>query len=117
MSTEIIGERGNVKISNDVLAKLAGYVATSCYGVVGMSARSSKDGIARLLKRENMNRGVKVKHENGKLNISLYVIAEYGVNVNTMGESIKNNVKYRMEEMTGMEVDSVIVNVESVRVD
>ena len=46
MSAEIKNERGSINISNAVIAKLAGYTATQCYGVVGMCAKTSKDGIA-----------------------------------------------------------------------
>lgn len=61
MSAKIDNSRGYVRISNNVISKLAGYAATNCYGVVGMAVKSGKDGIAKLLKRENMDKGVKVK--------------------------------------------------------
>ena len=44
------------------------------------------------------------------------MIMEYGVNIGTVGEIVKNSVKYQVEEMTGLEVHSVTVNVESIRV-
>ena len=59
MSVEIKNERGIISISNAVIANLAGYTATQCYGVVGMCSRSSKDGIAGLLKKEIWIRGSK----------------------------------------------------------
>lgn len=42
---------------------------------------------------------------------------EYGINISAIGESIKNNVKYQVEEFTGINVKSVIVNVEGIRVN
>ena len=117
MSAEIKNEQGIISISNTVIAKLAGYTATQCYGVVGMCSKSSKDGLAGLLKKENIDKGVKVKTENGAIDISLYIIVEYGLNISTIGETIRNRVKYNVEKYTGMEVASVQVNVESVRVD
>lgn len=116
MAAEMRNEKGLIQISNTVLAKLAGYAATQCYGVVGMAVRSSKDGIARLLKKESMDQGIKVKVLDNKVEIALYVILEYGVNISTVGEIIKNSVKYQVEEATGLEVSSVTVNVESIRV-
>lgn len=116
MAAEIKNDRGMIEISNTVVAKLAGYAATKCYGVVGMATRSSKDGIASLLKKEQMDRGIKVKVTDNVLDISVFVIMEYGVNISSVGEIIKSNVKYQVEEMTGLEVRSVTVNVESVRV-
>lgn len=117
MSAEIKNERGIVSISNTVIAKLAGYTATQCYGVVGMCAKTSKDGIAGLLKKENMDKGIKVKTENNIIEIALYIVVEYGINIGSVGETIRNSVKYNVEKLTGMEVKSVQVNVESVRVD
>ncbi len=117
MSAEIKNEKGMVRISNTVLAKLAGYAATKCYGVVGMSARSGKDGIAMLLKKENMDKGIKVKVTGEVVDIALYVIVEYGVNISTVGDIIKSNVKYEIEDVTGLTVGSVTVNVESIRVN
>ena len=72
--------------------------------------------IARLLKKESMDRGIKVKVIDNVMDIALYVILEYGVNISTVGEIIRNNVKYQVEEATGLEVGSVTVNVESIRV-
>lgn len=117
MSAEIKNERGTVSISNAVIAKLAGYTATQCYGVVGMCSKTGKDGFASLLKKENIDKGIKVKTENSVIDISLYVIVEYGLNIGTIGETIRNNVKYHVEKMTGMEVAEVHVNVESIRVE
>ncbi len=117
MAAEIKNEKGMIRISNAVLAKLAGYAATKCYGVVGMAVRSSKDGIAKLLKKENMDKGIKVRVSGDVIDVALFVIMEYGVNVGTVGDIIKSNVKYQIEEMTGLKVGSVTVNVESIRVN
>lgn len=117
MSAEIKNERGTVSISNAVIAMLAGYTATQCYGVVGMCSKTSKDGLAGLLKKENIDKGIKVKTENNVIDISLYIVVEYGLNIGTIGETIRSNVKYNVEKFTGMEVASVQINVESVRVE
>lgn len=116
MSAEVKNEYGIIRISNAVIAKLAGFAATQCYGVVGMAVRSSKDGIARLLKKESMDRGIKVKVTENTVDVALFVIMEYGVNIGAVGGIIKSNVKYQIEEMTGLEVGSVTVNVESLRI-
>jgi uncharacterized alkaline shock family protein YloU len=117
MSAEIKNEKGTISISNAVIAKLAGYTATQCYGVVGMCARNSKDGIASLLKKENMDKGVRVKTDDGVIEITLFIIVEYGLNIGTIGETIRSNVKYNLEKFLGMDISSVQVNVESVRVE
>lgn len=118
MSAEIKNSKGTIRISNAVIAKLAGYVATQCYGVVGMCMRTGKDGISGLLKKENMDKGIKIKiTSDNTIDLSLYIIVEYGLNIGTIGETIRNNVKYHVEKMTGMEVSDVHVNVENIRVE
>ena len=116
MAAEIKNENGLIRISNAVIAKIAGYAATKCYGVVGMAMRTGKDGLARLLKKENLDKGIKIKLEDDKVDITLFVIMEYGVNIGTVGDIIKSNVKYQVEEATGLKVSSVTVNVESIRI-
>ncbi len=108
-------ERGKVRICNSVIAKLAGYATTSCYGVVGMAMKNGRDGVARLLKMENMDKGIKVKVEEGQINIYLYIIIGYGVNIRSIGETIQSSVKYQVERAIGMTIGKVIVNVEGVR--
>ena len=102
MAAEIKNENGLIRISNAVIAKIAGYAATKCYGVVGMAMRTGKDGLARLLKKENLDKGIKIKVEDDKVDITLFVIMEYGVNIGTVGDIIKSNVKYQVEEATGL---------------
>ena len=104
MSAEIKNEKGKISISNTVIATLAGDAATQCYGVVGMCIKTGKDGIASLLKRENLEKGIRVKTVDNKIEIALYIIVEYGV-------------KYHVEKFTGMNVSKVQVFVESVRIE
>ena len=117
MAITINSELGGVYIENNAIASIAGYVATKCYGVVGMAVRSGKDGLATLLKKENLDKGTKVKVVGDTVELILYVIMEYGVNISTVGEIIKSNVAYQVEEATGLKVSSVTVNVESIRVN
>ena len=44
------------------------------------------------------------------------IIVEYGVNINAICDSIINNVKYKLEHNTGLKVNKINVQVESVRV-
>ena len=117
MAAEIKNELGAIRISNNVIAKIAGNAATQCYGVVGMCTKSGKDGLAKLLKKENLDKGIKVKTEDGALALTIYIIAEYGLNLSVIGESIRSSVKYQVEKATGMKVAVVRVNVESIRVE
>ena len=62
MSIERVTSYGNINISQEAIATLAGGVVSECYGVVGMASQKLvKDGWAELLKKENYSRGVVVR--------------------------------------------------------
>lgn len=107
---------GDITISQSAIAKIAGAVATNCYGVVGMASRSKKDGFVSLLNIENMAKGVKIESDEEGISIDLHIIVEYGVNINAICDSIIHNVSYRIEKSLGTPVKKVTVQVESVRV-
>ena len=82
-----------------------------------MASVNMKDGLVKLLKRESVSHGVNVVvDDNNKLLIDLHIIVAYGVNITSVCENLINNVKYRVEEFTGIEVEKISVLVEGVRV-
>ncbi len=108
--------KGSIIIETEVIAKIAGYIATCCYGVVGMAYRSKKDEIASLLKKDNLTKGIKVTVTEGKVTLDMHIIVEYGTNITVVCDSIISNVKYQVNKLTGLEVESVNVYVEGFRV-
>ena len=110
----INNDKGSIEITNDVFTVVAGDAATNCFGVRGMADRSVKDGIVRLLKRENMSKGVKVTFEEDKVNIDVHIIVEHGVNITAICESIINEVRYNVERVTRVNVGNVTVKVDSI---
>ena len=102
---------GYIDITNEVLAGIAGYAASSCFGVKGMTIRSMSDGLAHLLGLENQSRGVKVTEAvDGGVNID-------GVNIATVCRSIIGEVRYHVERLTGVDVKNVDIYVESIKAD
>ncbi len=113
----IENEYGKITIDNEVIAKIAGLSAMECYGVVGMSAKGVKDDFARLLKLESITKGVKLKIEDNRINITFHIIVEYGTNISAIAKSLISNVKYRVEEEIGLKVGLISIFVDGVRVD
>lgn len=107
---------GEILIENDVMAKYAGSAAVECFGVVGMASVNVKDGLVKLLKKESISHGVSVNVIENKLKIDLHIIVAYGVSIAAVAENLVSNVKYKLEEYTGLIVDKVIIYVEGVRV-
>ncbi len=116
MKGQLETDMGKIVVDEDVLAKYAGSAAVECFGVVGMASVNVKDGIVKLLKRENLRRGVNVSVEEEKLKIELHIIVAYEVSILAVAENLGDNVKYKVEEYTGMEVGKIIVCVEGVKV-
>ena len=108
--------KGSITIETDVIAKIAGYIATSCYGVVGMAHRSKTDEFASLLKKDNLTKGIKVTTIDKKVTLDMHIIVEYGTNITVVCNSIISNVRYQVNKLTGLEVENVNVFVEGFRV-
>ena len=107
---------GNVSIGNDVIAQYAGSIAMECFGIVGMAGINVRDGLVKLLKKESMTRGINVSIRNNKLTINFHVIVAYGVSILAVTDNLISNVKYKLEEFTGIEVEKINIFVEGVRV-
>lgn len=109
-------DSGEVAINNDVLADYAGSAAVECFGIVGMAAISMRDGLATLLKRDSLSKGVEIEIEDNEISVRLHIIVAYGVSVSAVADNLIENVKYKIEEFTGMKVKNITVYVEGVRV-
>ncbi len=107
---------GLVSVSEEVILKVAGYAALECYGIVGMAAKRTTDGIVQMLGIENLARGVKVRLQNENVDVDLYIIVEYGISISAVAATLIDTVKYRVENLTGISVNKVNVSVEDIRV-
>lgn len=107
---------GTISIDTDVIATYAGSVAVECFGIVGMAAVSVKDGLVKLLKKDSLKHGINVSiSEDNKISLNFHVIVSYGVSISAVAENLISNVKYRVEEFTGMEINKINIFVEGVR--
>ncbi len=108
---------GRITVDPEVIAKYAGTVAVECAGIVGMAAVSMKDGIVKLLKKDSLTHGIRVLiSEDNRIRLYFHVIVSYGVSIATVCDNLAHNVKYRVEEFTGMKVDKINIYIEGVRV-
>ena len=107
---------GNISIDQEVVAQYAGTVATECFGVVGMANMNVRDGLVRLLKKDNMTRGIQVSLNNNKLTLNFHIIVSYGVSILAVSDNLISSIKYKVEEFTGIEVEKINIYVEGVKV-
>ena len=110
-------EGGSVTVSTNVYTDIAGTAAVNCMGVKGMVARSVKDGVYHLLRKESMGKGVRVEfHEDNTISIELHIMVGDGVNLNTIGKEIIDEVRYMVNQCTGTEVRAVHVYIDSITI-
>jgi len=110
-------ENGSVNVSTNVYVDIAGTAATNCFGVKGMAARSLKDGVYHLLRRESMGKGVRVEfHEDDTITIDLHIMVDNGVNLGAVGASIISEVRYVVTKCTGTQVRGVNVFIDSMMI-
>ena len=116
MKGQLDTELGTVVIDEDVLGKYAGSAAVECFGVVGMASVNVKDGLVKLLKKDNLRHGVDITQGDDGLLVELHIIVAYGVSILAVAENLIETVKYNLEEFTGMNVEKITVCIEGVRV-
>ncbi|WP_159887060.1 Asp23/Gls24 family envelope stress response protein [Paenibacillus puerhi] len=118
MAIELASPYGKIYVTDDVVSILAGSAALDCYGLVGMASRNQfKDGIAELLRRDNLSRGVEVhRDDSGILAIDLYIVVSYGTKISVVAHNVQTKVKYMLREVAGLQVEAVNIFVQGVRI-
>jgi uncharacterized alkaline shock family protein YloU len=109
-------EFGSVKISDDVVAIIAGLAATEVKGVAGMSGGIA-GGIAELLGRKNLSKGVKVTIGEKEVTVDLYIVVEFGVKIPDVAWEVQDKVKKAIETMAGLNVVDVNIHVQGVNME
>ena len=104
---------GNIRISDDVVAVIAGIAATEVEGIAGMSGGLVGD-ITEILGKKSLSKGVKVEVGERETAIDLFVIVDYGVKIPEVAQKVQENVKRAVEIMTGLKVIEVNVHISGV---
>lgn len=114
---KLITKKGEITISQKMIALIGGYAALNCFGVKGMTVRGFSDELVLLLKGENFHKGVKVRTNGASVSLELHIAVQYGMNMSAIAKSIMNEVKYVVERQTGIPVSSVDVHIDSIILD
>ena len=110
-------QNGSINVSTGVYSDIVGTAVSNCFGVKGMAARSVKDGLYHLLRKESNDKGVRVEfHEDNSISIELHIIVDDGVNLSALGSSIINEVRYVVAKCTGTEIRTVNVFIDSMMI-
>ncbi len=105
-----LNSNGTVTFASDVIATIAGLAAVDIPGVAGMSG-GLVDGIAELLGKKNIAKGIKVEVGTQEVAIDIAMIVNYGVAIQEVAKNIQDSVINAVETMTGLKVVEVNINV------
>jgi uncharacterized alkaline shock family protein YloU len=101
-------ENGRLTISRDAVAEIVAETTLACYGVVGLSAGTR---VGRIFRRE----GVSVDGDARALRIEVHLVVEHGLNLAEVAATVRSQVGYEVERLTGLAVASVEVVIQRVR--
>ncbi len=107
-------ELGVVKIADEVVSIIAGMAASDVEGVASMSGGIA-GGIAEVLGRRNVTKGVKVEVGIEEAKIDIFIVVNYGHRIPDVAWDIQESVKNAIENMTGLRVVHVNIHVQGVQ--
>ena len=108
--------KDKVTIADEVISTIAGISATSVESVASLSG-GFVDGIAGMLGKKNLGKGVKVEVGEKEVAVDVAVIVEYGCKIHIVAKNVQNIVRETVEDMTGLDVVEVNVNVVGISMD
>ncbi|MBQ5824100.1 MAG: Asp23/Gls24 family envelope stress response protein [Clostridia bacterium] len=110
---------GKVEITETYFANLIGNAVSSCFGVVGMAHKNTRQQLRAFLKKGQIfpDQGVGVEMRSDGLFIELHIIITYGLNISAICQSITHKVKYTVEQATGLKVGKIKVFVDGMKAE
>ena len=101
-------EHGRLTIAREAVAEIVAETTLGGYGVVGLSAGSR---VGRMFRRE----GITVEGGAKTLRIGVHVVVEHGLNLAEVASTLRSQVAYEVERLTGLGVAAVEVVIQRVR--
>jgi uncharacterized alkaline shock family protein YloU len=111
---QLASSLGKITISSGAIAQIVAQTAARCYGVVGMGG-GARARVGRLLPRGRAAQGIAVAGEGDSVSLDLQVVVEYGLNLAEVAATIRSQVQYEVERLTGLRVAAVDVHIQDVR--
>ena len=102
--------KGNIKISSDVIASIAAASCAECEGVAAIANAPQGTDFYDLFLKKGVTRGVKViMGENNTCAIEISLLVSFGASVTDVAAKVQRNVKSAVESMSGVSLSSVNV--------
>ena len=108
-------ESGEIKVADEVVAIIAGLAATEVEGVSSMAGNITNELVSKLGKK-SLSKGIRVKVEDGIVNVNVALNIAYGYSVPKTCKKVQEKVKAAIENMTGLEVEKVDIQIANVSI-
>ncbi len=104
-----------LSVNTEVIEKMAEIAAKEVEGVSGLSKKSID--LKGIVKTKNAFKGVKVENINGAIEISVYICVKQNAKAREVAEKVQNNIKDKIQTMTGNAVTQVNVNIADIEIE
>lgn len=101
-----------LSVSTEVLEKMAELAACEIDGVKGVSKKAID--LKGAIKSKSIAKGVKVENVNGAIEINIFLCVDSKAKVCEVAEAVQQNVKDKIQTMTGTAVTRVNLNIEDI---
>ena len=108
-------ELGDVRVSEEVVAIIAGLAATEVEGVSSMAGNITNEIVSKL-GMKNLSKGITVEvlEEDIKVDVAIHI--SFGYSIPEVSTKVQEKVKTAIENMTGLHVAEVNVRIAGVAI-
>ncbi len=106
---------GSIRITKSFLYTLIEHTVTNCFGVADLNDFSVLETLKSAVSSGGMHRGIRLRTRYNQLVIDLHIVTGIGANLNAITDSIKNKVRYAVEQATGIQPAAINVYIDGIR--
>jgi uncharacterized alkaline shock family protein YloU len=108
--------RGQVTISEEAIAELAGHTAMKCYGVVGMDYPTFGSRLRRIFQPGGQAKGIQIELKDNVVGIDLFIVVENGTNIREISRNLTDQITYTVGRHTGLTIKEVNVHISNIKI-
>ena len=110
---ELTDANVNINISDDVVMGIVVNAAKEIEGVASIPSRISTD-LKEIIGKKYSGKGVKLDIADKNVVVTIFINVDYGCKIQKVAEEVQTAIKTAVENMTGLTVTEVNVNVAAV---
>lgn len=106
---------GSIRVSKAFLYSLIEHTVISCFGVADLNDFSPLETLKTKMFPSDIRRGIRLRIRKNALVVDLHIITGIGANMSAITDSIKNKVRYAIEQATGVQPAAINVYIDGIR--